>query len=284
MAFACISDHITHDTVAVYVFVEKSINDYVKLYLPQLQKIHQFSDGSCAQYKNYKNFANLIFHVQDFGITAQWNFLATSLGKNLCDLVGGTVKRLATKASLQRPLDNQIPTSYQLFEFNSQNISGITSFYVDSETVKKIAAILEPRFVKAECIKGTNYHHQFVPEGSSMRMIFISGSNSNVDNYIVDTNRMDLNDITRGSYYACKCDNNLNFCIINQVSMEHGDVNVKFMHPKAPAKRFFQPDCEGVCWIPLNHMICRVKPSSSGSTARYYSFDQADIDQVLGYL
>ena len=40
MAFACISDHITHDTVAVYVFVEKSINDYVKLYLPQLQKIH----------------------------------------------------------------------------------------------------------------------------------------------------------------------------------------------------------------------------------------------------
>ena len=82
--------------------------------------------------------------------------MATSLGKNLCDLVGGTIKRLAAKATLQRPLDNQILTSYQLFEFASQNISGITSFYVDSETVKKIAAILEPRFVKAECIKGTN--------------------------------------------------------------------------------------------------------------------------------
>ena len=144
MAFACISDHMTHDTVAVYGFVEKLLNGYVKLFLPQLQKIHYFSDGSCAQYKYYKNFANLIFHVQDFGITAEWNFFATSHGKNLCDGVGGTVKRLATRASLQRPLDNQILTPYQLFEFASQDISSITSFYVDSETVKKTAAILQP--------------------------------------------------------------------------------------------------------------------------------------------
>ena len=66
--------------------------------------------------------------------------------------------------------------------------------------------------------------------------------------------------------------------------MEHSDVNVKLMHPKAPAKMFFWPDHEDICWIPLNHMICRVKPPSSGSTARYYSFDETGIDQVLGYL
>ena len=195
-AFACISDHMTHDTVAVYVFVKKLLNDYVKLYLPQLQKIHYFSDGSRAQYKNYKNFANVIFHVQDFGITAEWNFFATSHGKNSCDGIGGTVKRLATRASLQSPLDNQILTPYQLFEFASQNISGITSFCVNSETVKKTETILEPRFAKAERIKGIRNHHQFVPEGNSMRMIRISGSTSNVDNNIVDTNRMDLNGIS----------------------------------------------------------------------------------------
>ena len=28
------SDHMTHQIVAVYVFMEKLINDYVKLYLP----------------------------------------------------------------------------------------------------------------------------------------------------------------------------------------------------------------------------------------------------------
>ena len=84
--------------------------------------------------------------------------------------------------------------------------------------------------------------------------------------------------------YACKYDNNLYFCIVNYVSMEHGDVNVKCMHPKAPAKKFFWPDYKDACRIPLNHMICRVKSPSSGSTAQYYSFDEADIDQVLGYL
>ena len=72
---------MTHNTIAVYLFVEKLITDYVKFYLPQLPKIHYLSDGSCAQYKNYKNFANLIFHVQDFGITAEWNLFATSSGR-----------------------------------------------------------------------------------------------------------------------------------------------------------------------------------------------------------
>ena len=127
---------MTQDTVAVYEFVEKLINDFVNLYLLQLQKIHYFSDGSCAQYKNYKNFANLIFHVQDFRITAEWNFFAASLWKNLCDVIGGTVKCLATRASLQRPLDNQILIPYQLFEFASQDISVITSFYINSETIR----------------------------------------------------------------------------------------------------------------------------------------------------
>ena len=150
-------------------------------------------------------------YIQDFGFTAEWNFCATSRWNNLCNRVGGSVKCLATRASLQKSLDNQILTSYQLFEFASQDVSGIT-FYVDLYTYKT-AAILEPWFAKAEHIKGIRNHHQLVPEGSSIRMIRISGSTSNVDSHIVDTNRMNLNDITPGSFYAWKYDSNLYFCI-----------------------------------------------------------------------
>ena len=50
-------------------------------------------------------------------------------------------------------------------------------------------------------------------------MIRISGSTANVDNHIFDTNRMDLNDTTPVSYYACKYDNNFYFCIANYASM-----------------------------------------------------------------
>ena len=56
-------------------------------------------------------------------------------------------------------------------------------------------------------------------------MICISGSTSNVGSHIIDTNRMDLNNITPGSYYACKYDSDLYFCIVNYVSMEHGEIH-----------------------------------------------------------
>ena len=51
--------------------------------------------------------------------------------------------------------------------------------------------------------------------------------------------------------------------------MEHDDINVKFMHPKATATILFWADCEDVCWVPLNQVVCRVEPPSSGSTARF---------------
>ena len=59
-------------------------------------------DGSAAQYKNQKIFINLCYHHSDFGVQAEWHFYATSHGKGPCDGIGGTVKRLAAKASLQR--------------------------------------------------------------------------------------------------------------------------------------------------------------------------------------
>ena len=68
-----------------------------------VKKVYYFSDGAAAQYKNCKNFITLCHHVVDFGIPAEWHFFTTSHGKSACDGVGGTVKRLAAKASLQRP-------------------------------------------------------------------------------------------------------------------------------------------------------------------------------------
>lgn len=74
---------------------------YVKEVQPKTSRIYYFSDGPAAQYKNYKNFANIDYHEDDFGIPAEWHFFATSHGKSPCDGVGGTVKRIAARASLQ---------------------------------------------------------------------------------------------------------------------------------------------------------------------------------------
>ena len=63
------------------------------------------------------------------GIDAEWHFFfATSHGKWPCDGIGGTVKTLAAKDSLQRPYCEQIMTPRQLFQFAEDNISGISFF------------------------------------------------------------------------------------------------------------------------------------------------------------
>ena len=97
-----ISNCMHHDTISVHVFLSELLTE-LKTFL-SFELIHYFSDGSAAQYKNFKNFMNLCHHYTDYGIRAEWNFFATSHGKSPCDGIGGTVKRLAARASLQRQI------------------------------------------------------------------------------------------------------------------------------------------------------------------------------------
>ena len=88
-----------HDVIAVHVFKSKVL-EYMKVKMPQLSKVFYFSDGCAGKYKNLKNFSNLCYHKEDHSLDAEWNFFATSHGKTACDGIGGTVKRLAARASL----------------------------------------------------------------------------------------------------------------------------------------------------------------------------------------
>ena len=49
----------------MHAFLGKVLN-LLKDSLSTLQKCIYFSDGVCAQNKNYKNFANLCYDVSDF--------------------------------------------------------------------------------------------------------------------------------------------------------------------------------------------------------------------------
>lgn len=78
---------------------------------------------------------NLCLHEKDFQLKAQWSFFATSHGKTECDGIGGTVKRLARKESLQRPLNRQIITTEDLFEFCKDNIANINFRFISKGAV-----------------------------------------------------------------------------------------------------------------------------------------------------
>ena len=142
-----------------------------------LKKLIYFSDGCGRQYKNYKNFMNLMKHRDDFARNAVWNFFATWHGKNACDGVGvGTVKRLAAHASLQRAKAKQILTLRQLYEFALEEIPGITSFYVSSDDIQRNRPFLENQFSLSKTTPSTRSYHCFVPiSDTEMRLSSISG-------------------------------------------------------------------------------------------------------------
>jgi hypothetical protein len=55
------------------------------------------------QYKNRKNFLNLCYHKDDFGMDAVWHLFVVSHGRGACVGIGRTIKRLANKVALQNP-------------------------------------------------------------------------------------------------------------------------------------------------------------------------------------
>ena len=114
--------------------------EFLKELLPCIEKVIYFSDGCAAQYKNRKNLFNLCQHKTEFGIEAEWNFFATSHGKSPCDAIGGTVKRVTARASLQRPRGNQILTPLE-----------IQSAALSTETLKQVALHLCCRVTAGEC-------------------------------------------------------------------------------------------------------------------------------------
>lgn len=118
-----ISDSGKHATATVFAF-QKTVLPYLQITLPNLVKVHYFSDGCAGQYKNRYNFINICHHKQDFNLDCEWNFFATSHGKSSCDGIGGTVKRLTAKASLQRPVNKQILTPKDMFDFCQESVKG----------------------------------------------------------------------------------------------------------------------------------------------------------------
>lgn len=161
-SYAIISDCMTHDTAVVHTYIKV----FLQAFLPtveKIEKVHYFSDGAASQYKNKKNFLNLCFHSKDFEISAAWNFFATSHGKGPCDGVGGTLKRLAAKASLQRPHGEQILSPHQLFLWAQKELRDITPLWVCADVVQKERESLSSRFETAVPVPGTRKCHYFEP-------------------------------------------------------------------------------------------------------------------------
>ena len=144
------------------------VYEFPDLHFPNIRKCIYFSDGGPQQLKNLDYFANIYFHDQDFHRSADWNFQATADGKGLlCDGVGGALKRLARRASLQMSSNDQISTALELFNWLRRD-SSLNKYYcfVQRYSYQKYNnknKLLETRFENCRAIPGTQKLHRIKP-------------------------------------------------------------------------------------------------------------------------
>ncbi|XP_072043498.1 uncharacterized protein [Amphiura filiformis] len=298
LSVCIVSDDRAHVATTVHKFITEMMK-YLNNRFPNLSMVHYFSDGAGGQYKNCKNLLNLCFHEYDFGVKAQWNFFATSHGKSPCDGIGGTVKRLVRRASLQAVSDNHILSPKDLYEWASANIEKVLFFFVSSTDIERHKANIENRMLNAKTMSGSRSHHKFVPfNEDELRMFRISSDETSsiicatkepnaplasptmltVSGKVTAT---DMTDLGAGKHIAAVYDKEWYICIIEDISLVHGDVSVKLMNRLQPGDTLSWPRRASKCDVPFDDILCCVPvPDLMKRSGREYQLGSATIMQI----
>ena len=74
---------------------------YVKPDLESPDQVHHWTDSPTSQYRNKTIFSIVSHHEEHSDAKAAWNYFETGHGKEPCDGIGGTAKRLADETVRQ---------------------------------------------------------------------------------------------------------------------------------------------------------------------------------------
>ena len=236
--------------------VQKSILADLKCKLPGLSTIICFTEGCVGQYKNWENFCQ---YKSDFGLNVRWVFFATSHGKQPCDEIGGTVKWLVSNARLKHDSKDQI--------------------LYDSILQGKYSEYIFRFILKAEGvtqIPGKRSFHEFSPTDQysiEMKRTSEDKEPSSVHKFKTQTKQNSVVQVL--DYVSCLHDNKWWVGIITNVDDEEEDVQVKFMHPSGPSRSFQWPHVDDICWVPNDHILCKIHIPIT-SSGRFYSILEHD--------
>jgi hypothetical protein len=218
---------------------------------------------------------NLCHHLEDFKVKAKWCFFATSHGKSPCDGIGGTLKRLAARASLQRAKTGQILTALEFFKFCQNEVPGISCMFLQSLEIQAIRLKMQERYSTAKTIPGTRSYHEFVPLNNTeigLRRISEQEHFDSIFSFINTIKKTKINqeaEIQVGQFIACAYDSNSWIGTIIEIDNDHKDVLVKFMHPSFPALSFFWPERDDICYVPESNVLAIITPPSTSSGRQY---------------
>lgn len=175
-----ISEIMKHNVVLVDLFINKFIK-FIKGQIGTPTKIYYFSDGAASQYKNKTNIWNLTKHEQKYGISAEWNFFGTSHGKNVSDGLGGTLKRLVSRASIQST-ESVINSPNAMYNWAVENIKNMNFVYATNEEYTEAEELFFKLCPKLKPVPKTQsvHHVQPLSDGKVKTRFFSQSSEFNI--------------------------------------------------------------------------------------------------------
>jgi hypothetical protein len=142
-------------------------------------------------------------------VPAEWHTsLQHPTGRMRVDGVGGTLKRLAAKTSLQQPHNGQIMTPHQLYEWIQSHIHNLNFDFVTENIYTDEEGLLPSRFATAETVCGTQQLHVFMPvKKGVLNTKMYSASPNYTENHVINVleDMIELTDIT--GFVTCLYDN-----------------------------------------------------------------------------
>ena len=276
-----ISDDVKHDTPFVHKCMELLAN-HLRQNHPQIKHIQYFTDGCGGQYKNFKNFLNLCHHEVDFGLTAEWNFFATSHGKGPCDGIGGTVKRLAYLESLRRTKTNYIITIDKMFEF-CETIKKVKFFLVRASEMDSVREGQNRRFNAGSTVPGTQSFHHFKPVNTSTVSYkrISSDTNASGSHCFGGVQQIEVSNLRIGSYVGAMYDSDWYVGLIEDINQDDCECMINFMHPKRPSGHVKWPSKADRCLTPLSGILTVIDvPSSTSITSRTYKMKDEEHTKI----
>ena len=294
LSYCFITDYLKHNSAAVYQF-QKELTDDLKVRLPGIKKIHYFSDGCAGQYKSKYAFNNLCNHEADFGIAAEWNFFATSHGKNPCDGIGGNLKLTAYKHSLQCLDENHILNAEDFHKVVSEKCKKVKSILVSTAKIHATEKFLENRFNDAMPLIGTRSFHRIVPIDKCKVKAYVISIDSDYkvstinkkDNSYVNIDSSDIKDCLVGSYVSVLYDKKCYIGLIELISEEFNDYYVQFLEQTKDQNVYkFNTKKRDACWV-MSYNVLEIltppelKKETSSSRMINYVFQKKEINKSI---
>ena len=93
------------------------------------------------------------------------------------------------------------------------------------------------------------------------------------------TTETDTKNINCFSYVSCIYDIFWWVCLVIEVIVHEGDLNIEFLHPHGPRKTFSWPSVADKCFVSVSNILCIITAPTT-ITGQIYRISDTDSEQT----